>query len=221
VRLKRAAGGTLYRLHTHAEVAALPVPQADALLALAESKSLSKRELRIYRFCGDSSIEHYTPLHVIPAVRLALGRIELDPASSTKAQENILADRFFTIDDDGLRQDWISDAVFLNPPYRMPDVHNFVSKLVSEYEYGRVKSAILLAHNHTDTKWFQLAASRSAAICFTAGRLNFLNNGTEAKGAAIQGQAFFYFGKLPERFYHAFRDIGWFVRWSPHPERGR
>lgn len=38
----------------------------------------------------------------------------LDPCST---KENAKCDKFFTIEDNGLLQDWSQDVVFMNPPY--------------------------------------------------------------------------------------------------------
>ena len=38
----------------------------------------------------------------------------LDPCST---HENHKCDKYFTIEDDGLKQDWSNDVVFMNPPY--------------------------------------------------------------------------------------------------------
>lgn len=61
------------------------------------------------------SFEHYTPADYVEAARYVLGRIELDPASSARANETVGADRFYTKDDNGLAKPWFG-RVYLNPP---------------------------------------------------------------------------------------------------------
>ena len=98
----------------------------------------------------------------------------------------------------------------MNPPYAQPHIANFIEKLASEYEAGRVTEAIALTHNYTDTQWFHRAALSCAAICFTRGRIGFLS--PEGKRAApTQGQAFFYYGSKVEQFIEAFCRIGFVV----------
>ena len=38
----------------------------------------------------------------------------LDPCSTS---ENAKCAKYFTVEDDGLKQDWSNDVVFMNPPY--------------------------------------------------------------------------------------------------------
>jgi phage N-6-adenine-methyltransferase len=159
------------------------------------------------QFTGEN--EWYTPAEYIEAVRACLGAIDVDPASSARAQETVRASRFFTRDDDGLRHDW-HGRVWLNPPYSQPDIARFVDKLLAEIGAGRVRQAILLTHNYTDTGWFHAAAAKCAAICFTRGRIRFVS-ATGGIAAPTQGQAFFYFGVDVDRFRTAFGGFG-FIR---------
>lgn len=57
-----------------------------------------------------------TPLDIFPAVRYTLGSIELDPASDEIINTGVNADRIFTLEDDGLQQDWVAGTLFLNAP---------------------------------------------------------------------------------------------------------
>jgi hypothetical protein len=98
----------------------------------------------------------------------------------------------------------------LNPPYTQPDISNFVCKLLAELDGARVSTAVLLTHNYTDTEWFHRAESKAALICFTKGRIAFVNDIGE-KAAPTQGQAFFYYGEDREAFRREFADVG-FIR---------
>lgn len=163
-----------------------------------------------HRAQGTGQNEWYTPAEYISAARKVLGGIELDPASSDAAQETVQADRYFTIENDALSQIWQAESVFLNPPYSQPEIANFIGKLVAELTAGNVGSAILLTHNYTDTAWFHRAEEIAAAICFTRGRVKFVDaDGAEC--APTQGQAFFYYGPAPEKFSEHFMGYG-FIR---------
>jgi phage N-6-adenine-methyltransferase len=159
------------------------------------------------QFTGET--EWYTPAEYVEAARACLGGIDLDPATSPLAQDIIRAARFFTRDDDGLRHEW-QGRIWLNPPYAQPDIARFIDKLLAEVDAGRASQAILLTHNYTDTGWFHAAARRSAAICFTRGRIRFVNPAGEV-AAPTQGQAFFYFGPAVPRFHETFSGFG-FIR---------
>ena len=162
-----------------------------------------------HRAMGTGENEWYTPAVHLQAARAVLGGIDLDPASSSLANETVGADQIFTMDDDGLNQPW-SGKVWLNPPYSQPAIANFAEKLASEWQDGNLESAIALTHNYTDTAWFHRLATACSAICFTRGRIGFVN--PEGKKAApTQGQAFFYFGQDVDAFADQFGPIGFVV----------
>lgn len=203
------------------------VPDVEQrIISTDKSEQISKAEIKIaadlseshpeaaaaiitkynHRALGTGENEWYTPIEHIEAVQDVLNGIDLDPASSEIAQENIKANEFFTIDDDGLSKDW-HGKIWLNPPYTQPDIKNFVVKLVDEFSSGNVTESILLTHNYTDTSWFHTAASVCNAICFTRGRISFVN--PEGKKAApTQGQAFFYYGENTDKFSEVFSKFG-------------
>jgi phage N-6-adenine-methyltransferase len=163
-----------------------------------------------HRAEGTGENEWYTPAKYIEAAREVMGGIDLDPASSALANETVQAERFFSLADDGLGRDWFG-RVWLNPPYAQPAVGHFLAKLVSEAEAGHIAEAIALTHNYTDTAWFQNTARPANAICFTRGRIAFLNPDGDA-AAPTQGQAFFYFGHAVSRFVEVFEPIGVVLR---------
>lgn len=161
---------------------------------------------------GSGDNEWYTPEEYLNAARDVLGAIDLDPASSAAAQKAVGAKRFFSEKQDGLKQEW-RGRVWLNPPYAQPLISEFVSKMVAERRAENVSAAIMLTHNYTDTAWFHEAASLADAICFTRGRVKFIDeNGEEA--APTQGQAFFYFGDDVPKFADRFASVGFVV--TPH-----
>lgn len=162
-----------------------------------------------HRALGTGENEWYTPSVHLQAARAVLGGIDLDPASSPLANETVGADQIFTLADDGLNQPW-AGKVWLNPPYSQPAIANFAEKLASEWQDGNLESAIALTHNYTDTAWFHRLATACSAICFTRGRIGFVN--PEGKKAApTQGQAFFYFGQDVDTFADQFGAIGFVV----------
>lgn len=158
------------------------------------------------RVASSNNVEWYTPRPYLDAARRVLGQIDLDPASCAAAQRAVKAKTYFTIADNGLAQQWVG-RVWLNPPYSRGVIADFVEKLVEEFEWGCVNSAILLTHNHADTKWFHMALRASNAICFTRGRIRF-NHPSGKTGIPTNGQTFFYFGPNPRVFCAVFDAIG-------------
>ena len=150
--------------------------------------------------------EWYTPPRIIEAARAVMGTIDLDPASSQKAQETVGAETFFTAEDDGLSQPW-AGRVFLNPPYDAKLVGPFVEKLLSE----PVDEAIILVNNATETKWGQALLERADVVCFPSGRIQYLDSPEgRPKGSPLQGQMIIGIGVAieGESFRREFQNIG-------------
>lgn len=156
-----------------------------------------------------------TPAVIVEAARAALGgAIDLDPASSLRAQETVRAERYFTAEDDGLSRPW-SGAVFLNPPFCKEVVCRFVDKLLKHVQSGEVSGAVLLVNAATSAGWFQRAMREAAAVCFLSRRVRFL--GVDGgRSSPTCGQAVFYFGGEPGAFLGAFGPpLGTIVRVWP------
>lgn len=182
-----------------------PKAAQDAVVTQIEK---SKQVSRVKGLTGE--IEWYTPRMYLDSAAVVMNGIDLDPASSRHAQKHVKAKRFFTIDDDGLAKEW-NGCIFLNPPYRMPVIRDFVLKLCEEYKAGRVSQAILLTNGATDTEWFHIASACSTSCCLTRGRISFIqcrDGEMEEKTSPTCGQAFFYFGRRRQAFEKEFRRHG-------------
>lgn len=149
---------------------------------------------------SSDSDEWYTPNDITYRVLLTLGQIDLDPCSNSKTDPNIPATKHYTIEDDGLTQDW-SGKVYMNPPYGRV-IADWVARMVEDYQTGMIDESILLVPSRTDTAWFRLL--RDYPHCFIWGRLKFSENGTPAPFPSMA----VYLGKDTNKFYDAFRDIG-------------
>lgn len=127
----------------------------------------------------DSGNEWSTPWHIVMDAATALGirSFDLDPAATAA---NAKADRFFTREQDGLRQAWFG-TVWLNPPFSRPEavcvedchrktcakrggVHlsqplhgseDFARKVVEECQARRIEGLAWHGPVATDTGWFR------------------------------------------------------------------
>jgi hypothetical protein len=151
--------------------------------------------------------EWYTPPEYIAAAIEVMGGIDLDPATTPKANEVVGATRIYTANDDGLFYPW-QGRVWMNPPYASELVGKFASKLAQHVQTGDVTDAIVLVNNATETGWFYTLTSVASAVVFPKGRVRFWEpNG--AISAPLQGQAVVYIGPRPDLFLNAYRQFGW------------
>jgi hypothetical protein len=160
---------------------------------------------------GSGVVDWYTPAPFVAAVRAVFGGvIDLDPASSRRAQKGVKAKRYYTPRRNGLVQPWFGN-VFLNPPYRCPDIHLFTARMVQAWQSHEIEAGILLTNASPDTTWFHQALNACTAVCLTKGRIRFLElrNGCVAtKQAPTLGSAFFFFGDDTARFAEVFAEFG-------------
>lgn len=171
------------------------------------TKQAGPNSMTAHSAAGDyDGDESYTPADWLAAGRVALGgEFDLDPASCEAAQANVRAKKYFTKEQNGLTHFWRCKRLWLNPPYSRIGAE-FVAKFILEYQKKRMASGLLLVNNDTDTAWCQSVLDRFA-VCFTEGRISFIQNGKPATNNR-QGQAIFYAGKNRERFKAAFSKFG-------------
>ncbi|HCW04979.1 MAG TPA: adenine methyltransferase [Clostridium sp.] len=95
----------------------------------------------------------------------------LDPCAT---KENHLCDKYYTIKDDGLLQDWSGETVFVNPPYGRA-IKDWVKKCYDEYVNNRI-TVVMLIPARTDTVWqHEYIFKEASVVCFIKGRLKFAN----------------------------------------------
>ena len=93
----------------------------------------------------------------------------LDPCAN---EENHKCNKYFTIEDDGLKQDWSNDVVFMNPPYGR-EIGKWVEKAYKESLKGAVVVCLIPAR--TDTRyWHNYIFPYAKDIRFLKGRLKFV-----------------------------------------------
>lgn len=172
--------------------------------------------------------DYYTPPKYANAVRVALGGIDLDPASCQEANQYVCANRIYTVADDGLSQPWQAKTVFLNPPYCDPRNQGtsrrlvtqlWINKLLHEIQLGNVSQAILLVSANWGYKWFYELFKTVPMACITHDLIKFIQPGQTPEQAtpAKRATAFFGFGDIEDdRFYRAFLGLGILFFNDPH-----
>lgn len=86
-------------------------------------------------------------------------------------KENHKCEKYFTIDEDGLTQDWAGYTVFCNPPY-CRQTEKWVKKAFEESQKPDTKVVMLLPCR-PDVKWFHDYCLPYAEIRYIKGRLKF------------------------------------------------
>ena len=99
----------------------------------------------------------------------ALFCFTLDPCST---HNNATCRYHFTVQEDGLTQDWGIHRVFMNPPYGR-EINSWVRKAYKSAELGALVVGLLPAR--TDTAWWQDYVQPYADVRFLRGRLKFGN----------------------------------------------
>ena len=205
--LKQAVREKKVGASTAAEIAQLPVETQREIASLPTRKEIveeTKKHVHVAQNSGEN--EWYTPPQFIESARLVMGSIDTDPASNPIANATVKAARFFTKDEDGLKQKWEGN-VWMNPPYAQPLMSQFAEAISEKFESGEIEQAIILVNNATETQWFQRMASVASAVCFPKSRVKFLDpNGKP--GAPLQGQAIIYMGENRRVFRDEFRKYG-------------
>lgn len=105
------------------------------------------------------------------------------------SDDNAKCSEYFTVDDDGLQQDWTTTpgAAFMNPPYGREIIHWMKKAYESSLEGATV---VCLVPARTDTKWWHDYATKGDVL-FLRGRLKFGN----AKNSAPFPSAIVVFGR--------------------------
>ena len=92
----------------------------------------------------------------------------LDPCAT---RENAKCTKYFTVEDDGLKQDWSNDVVFMNHPYGR-EIKYWVQKAYEESLKGATVVCLIPARTDT-TYWHNYIFGKADDIRFIKGRLKF------------------------------------------------
>ena len=111
----------------------------------------------------------------------------LDPAATS---ENAKCQRFFTKEQDGLKQDWSGETVFCNPPYGR-EIRKWVEKCYNEHIKHNI-TVVMLIPARTDTTYFHEYIYNRSEIRFIKGRIKFIQNGKEGDAAPFPSMIVIY-----------------------------
>ena len=93
-------------------------------------------------------------------------RFTLDPCAT---KENHKAPKYYTREQDGLKQDWGVEVIWCNPPYGRT-IGEWIKRCA---EHQGI--AVMLIPAHTDTRWWHqyIDSNPNASVHFIKGRLKF------------------------------------------------
>ena len=106
-----------------------------------------------------------TPWRVVRALELEFGPFHLDPCADPDTAK---APKFYTAEQDGLRQKW-EGRVFCNPPYS--DKPAWIRKARASAEAGAL--VVMLLPARTDSAWFHDLVLGHAEVRFLRRRVVF------------------------------------------------
>jgi ParB family chromosome partitioning protein len=176
------------------------------------------------------NVELYTPAELVEAARSCLGAIDLDPASSAVANETVMAERYFTEDDNGLAQPW-AGRVWLNHPFGRfekackkgckkkickqrkrhlkadnPGNEAWINKLVADYQAGNISQALCIVFNSSSETWFRPLLKFPQCILY--GRTQFRNPDGTTDGSPPKGCVITYLGHDVAQIARCFAHLG-------------
>lgn len=110
--------------------------------------------------------EWYTPQEVFDPLNEEFN-FTLDPCCTPKSSK---CEKYFTKEDDGLKQNWGGHTVFINPPYGR-EIGKWVKKAYDESKNG--STCVMLIPARTDTSYWHDYIFNKAEVRFQRGRIKF------------------------------------------------
>jgi len=123
---------------------------------------------------SSKSSEWTTPQDLYDALNEEYG-FTLDPCAT---HESAKCEKYYTLDEDGLNQDWTGNTVFMNPPYGR-EIKHWIKKAWESSKKGKT-TVVCLIPARTDTKYWHDYCMKAHRIVFIKGRLKFGNQDSGA-----------------------------------------
>lgn len=128
------------------------------------------------------SKEWGTPIDFFQSLQERFGKFDLDPCTTPDNPLNI--PYYYTIKEDGLRQQW-KGQVYCNPPYGK-ETKKWIQKALNEVNEGHCHRVVMLLPARTDCQWFhQIYNREGVTIEFLKGRLKFRGSNNSAPFPSI------------------------------------
>jgi len=134
---------------------------------------------RIYLSRGVNARDDWeTPKYFFDLLNEIFG-FTLDAAAS---HSNHKCDKYYTIQEDGILQDWEGETAFCNPPFN--EISMWVKKCYSE---GQKKdtTVVMICPVRSDTDYWHEYIMKAHEVWFVNKRVNFLRDGKEVKGSTF------------------------------------
>lgn len=119
----------------------------------------------------DAGPEWATPKWVVEPLARTIRGFDLDPASGAEPKPH--ARERYTVEDDGLAQEW-HGHVWVNPPYGREFNEEWAEKTLAESRRAAVDSITALVPGAVETEWFQENYGRADVLTFVSGRIKFI-----------------------------------------------
>jgi phage N-6-adenine-methyltransferase len=150
------------------------------------------------------NVEWYTPKWIIDIVHNFYGKIDLDPASCSRANEVIQAESIFTKESNGLNSFWWG-KVWVNHPYGKKENTLWTSKIIEEYIENKFVTDILgICYASTSEKWFQNILNNCDGVSFISPRVSFVSGDNQKSSSPQKGACIYYFGDNITGFHKHF-----------------
>ena len=163
--------------------------QMDLLSSSSPAASVAATRRKQHFDAGESS-EWYTPEPYIEAARLAMGGIDLDPASCALANQAVRAARFFT-----KASDYPGQAA------------SWAARLLAEHTAGRASQAVMLVNLSTSYQPAMQQVASAGLVCMVSHRIRF--NTPDGQGQRpTQANVIYYLGERRRQFAEAFSRFG-------------
>ena len=143
-----------------------------------------------------NTVEHYTPHWVIDVAAHMLSWIDLDPATSEKANTIVKANKIYTQETDGLVQEWKGN-VFCNPPGQPS---KWFRKAVEQYKLDNLQNLFFVVYSIDRLPTILKVCKQNEInplVIIPHKRIEYLNSETlEPQTQPLHGSAFIYFGRI-------------------------